>query len=102
MNSPSLFTSMRVPRAMCEIFPYLSALPYSYDCEEESYETDVSSEEVEIRIYLNIIYIHISRVLLTLGGVCNGFPPFWHFFYYITLFRVPRRFLGAIKIATES
>ena len=36
------------------------------------------------------------------GEVCNGFPPFWHFFYYIRLFRAPRRFLGAIKIATES
>ena len=44
----------------------------------------------------------ISRVLLTLGGVCNGFKPFWHFFYYIRLFRAPRRFLGAKKIATES
>ena len=45
---------------------------------------------------------HISRVLLTLGGGLHGFTPFWHFFYYIRLFRAPRRFLGAVKIATES
>ena len=53
-------------------------------------------------IYYGYISMDISRVLLTLGGVCNGFPPFWHIFYYIRLFRAPRRFLGAIKIATES
>ena len=50
----------------------------------------------------NGYFMDISRVLLTLGGVCNVFTPFWHFFYYIRLFRAPRRFLGAIKIATES
>ena len=45
---------------------------------------------------------HISRVLLSLRGGLHGFTPFWDFFYYIRLFRAPRRFLGAIKIATES
>ena len=52
--------------------------------------------------HINKVFCDISRVLLTLGGVCNGFKPFWHFFYYIRLFRALRRFLGAIKIATES
>ena len=34
-------------------------------------------------------------------GICR-FCRFSAFFYYITLFWAPRRFLGAIKIATES
>ena len=32
---------------------------YNYDSDEEWYETDVSSEEVEIWIYFDILYIHI-------------------------------------------
>ena len=35
------------------------------------------------------------------GGV-YGFSHFWNFFLYITSFRATRRFLGTLKIATES
>ena len=47
-----------------------------------------------------IAYISRQNVSRPSGG--HGFPGFWDFFYYIRLFRAPRRFLGAVKIATES
>ena len=48
-------------------------------------------------------YLPIYRAFYSAcGGVRHGFTPFWHFFYYIRLFRAPRKFLGAVKIAIES
>ena len=45
---------------------------------------------------------HISRQNVSRHTGGHGFPGFWDFFYYIRLFRAPRRFLGAVKIAIES
>ena len=48
------------------------------------------------------LQLYISRVLLTLGGGSARVYIILGLFYYIKLFWAPRRFLGAIKIATES
>ena len=47
-------------------------------------------------------YIYISRQNMTRGVGVYGFSHFWHVGNYRRLFWVTRRFLRAIKIATES